>query len=93
MFIELLATASPVQRTRAGGGNAPRFERGEVEAMYAARRRGLSWADINAQLVRAGISPTYKRPASLAQVVHDNARRLGIEPYITVGEKSSKRAA
>jgi len=69
----------------------PRMSPKTIYGIYEARKRGVSWDQINTALMDAGGTP-YKRSSSLAQIVHAAARSYGIEPYITVTHTGKKAA-
>jgi hypothetical protein len=64
---------------RAGGlGRPASYTPEEVVVIYNARKRGVSWKQINDLLPKP-----LSRPGTLASSVHGSAKRHGIEPYIT----------
>ncbi len=85
-FFEHLEKVVPQpKRTRPPGSY--RFSPAEVEAIYAHRKRGLSWEQINAALLDAG-EENYARPQSLAQTIGNAAKHYGIaNPFPGVPRK------
>lgn len=88
-FIATLAKLEPSKVTRGGVAREPKFSPHQVNAIYAARKRKVSWKDIHEGLKAQGLVTDYSRASTLAQVVHENARRHNIEPFITVQHKGA----
>ena len=87
-LVTILAGMVPTPRA-SGSGRPSRFTADEIVAMYAARKRHLSWGDVNRALEAAGME-TYKRSSTLAQVVHETAERLGIPVHKTVTHRPGR---
>lgn len=92
-FVGALAHLEPSKVKRVGVKQDPQFSPHEVNAIYASRQRKVSWKDIHAALAAKGLVTDYTRASTLAQVVHECARRHNIEPFITVERKPKAPAA
>lgn len=79
--LSALDTLTPSPRT--APSRDPAFTPDQIAAFYAARKRGVSWGQINGVLPKP-----LSRAGTLASSVHAAARRQGIEPYITSGRNA-----
>jgi hypothetical protein len=70
---EALASLEPAKK-KTGEGRPPTFSPAEVDSIYAARARGVTWAQINEALADRGLA----RAGTLASSVHASAKRHGM---------------
>lgn len=84
IFARTLGQLEPSKIVRGGVAREPQLTARQITAIYDARKRNVSWKDIHTALQAQGLVTNYTRASTLAQVVHECARKHGIEPYITV---------